>query len=177
MINGSSPHEPDGRAALLRSRSSIDAAVQAVQQHRPTIDGFMDRKHGSRKHGSKTKGAPHEPGARSADSHVRELFSVVMRGHGSPRSGPCRFMVPMRDSAIEPHGSRTKGAFYESGNQRPYGVRGQAQRDTALASGLESAAHAKAPSPLRSAGALHRDLGVARFMVREQVRLAQEAFP
>jgi hypothetical protein len=51
-------HEPDGRAALLRSRSSIDAAVQAVQQHRPTIDGFMGREHGS-----KTKGASHEPGA------------------------------------------------------------------------------------------------------------------
>jgi hypothetical protein len=41
--SGNSSHEPDGRAALPRSRSSIDAAVQAVQQHRPTIDGFMDR--------------------------------------------------------------------------------------------------------------------------------------
>jgi hypothetical protein len=40
---------------LLRSRASINAEVQAVQQHRPTIDGFMDRKHGS-----KTKGASRE---------------------------------------------------------------------------------------------------------------------
>jgi hypothetical protein len=56
-------HEPDGRAALLRSRSSIDAAVQAVQQPRPTSDGFMGREHGSR-----TKGASPEPGSSERES-------------------------------------------------------------------------------------------------------------
>jgi hypothetical protein len=60
-------------------------------------------------------------------------------------------------------------------NRRPYGVRGQAQRDPALVSRPGGAAHANAPSPLRSAGALYGALGVARFMGREQVVLEQGA--
>ena len=57
------------------------------------------------------------------------------------------------------HGSETKGLSREpSHNPRPYGVLGQAQRDLALVSRPEGAAYAKAPSPLRSAGALHRFL-------------------
>jgi hypothetical protein len=43
-------------------------------------------------------------------------------------------------------------------------VRGQAQRNPALVARPEGAAHAKAPSPLRSAGALHRVLRAAWFI-------------
>ena len=72
------------------------------------------------------------------------------------------------------HGSRTKRAFHEPGNnRRPYGVRRQAQRDSALFSRPQAAAHAKAPSPLRSAGALHRVGG--GFKGREQRVLGQGA--
>jgi hypothetical protein len=60
-------------------------------------------------------------------------------------------MFSMRDSG-------TKEVSHELGhNRRPYGVRGQAQRDPALVS--RRAAHGKAPSPLRSAGALHSAAG------------------
>jgi putative heme-binding domain-containing protein len=48
-------------------------------------------------------------------------------------------------------------------NRRRFGVRRQAQRDPALVLRPEGTAHAKAPSPLRSAGALQRAL--ARKMV------------
>ncbi|MBM3837246.1 MAG: prepilin-type N-terminal cleavage/methylation domain-containing protein [Verrucomicrobia bacterium] len=46
-----------GRAALLRSRSSVAAAAQ---QHRPTIDGFIVRGHG------REAVDPHEPVSRTA---------------------------------------------------------------------------------------------------------------
>jgi hypothetical protein len=100
-------HEPDGRAALLRSRPSIDAAVQAVQQHRPTSDGFMDRKHGS-----KTKGASHEPVLRRAGDPARStseppgLVSVpdapegpTRCGRGRPRAICQWFMATMREES------------------------------------------------------------------------------
>jgi predicted Zn-dependent protease len=54
-------------------------------------------------------------------------------------------------------------------------MRGQAQRDPAFVSRPEGAANAKAPSPLRSADALHGDLGGARFMGREEVLWEQES--
>jgi hypothetical protein len=60
---------------------------------------------------------------------------------------------------------------HESANpRREFGVRGQAKRDTALAPAAAWTSQAKAPSPLRSAGALHKRADAARFRgtVREQ---------
>jgi hypothetical protein len=51
-------------------------------------------------------------------------------------------------------------------------MRGQAKRDPALASGADRASQAKAPSTLRSAGALHNRADTARFRDAEGERRA-----
>ena len=56
-------------------------------------------------------------------------------------------------------------------------VRGQAQRDTALASAAARASPVKAPSPLRSAGALHNRPGLARFRGAVRERRSGRSFP
>jgi hypothetical protein len=82
-------HEPDGGAALLRSRSSVDGATQ---QRRPTISGFM-----SRAHGSETKQASPELGR---DAFHRVPGICFSRWIKEIRDGvefvPTKFRVPMR---------------------------------------------------------------------------------
>jgi hypothetical protein len=56
-------------------------------------------------------------------------------------------------------------------------VRGQAKRDPALASAAAPASQAKAPSPLRSAGALHNRADLARFRGAVRERRSGRSLP
>ncbi|HEY6169736.1 MAG TPA: NB-ARC domain-containing protein, partial [Verrucomicrobiae bacterium] len=64
---------------------------------------------------------------------------------------------------------RAAAAVWGTGGPAAYGVRGQAQRDPALASVAAVPSAGKAPSPLRSAGALHDDLEAARATMQALV--------
>ena len=58
-----------------------------------------------------------------------------------------------------------------------YGVRGQAKRDPALPPPAAWVSQAKAPSPLRSAGALHKRANLTRFRGAGRERRSGRSLP
>jgi ATP-dependent helicase/DNAse subunit B len=95
-------HEP-GRAALPRSQSSVDAAVR---QHRPTIDGFMGREHGS-----KPKGASHEPPPHPSSGHPLSFGGGEGMGEGEVQGFSAR---SLREGAVQ-----TTFSFLDSESEPP----------------------------------------------------------